>query len=96
MKFSISKEKALEILKIYQADMLGWCRDLSYTPTKKETSEALIMAYMTLCNTNSNTGVIKALINNQQYNVELPKEVTNDVIDKTIDKALNALSNENF
>lgn len=96
MKFSISKEKALEILKIYRADMLGWCRDLSYTPTKEEISEALIMSYMALSNANYDTFAIKAIINNQRYDVRLPEGVTNEVVESTIDKALKVLSSSKY
>lgn len=96
MKFSISKEKALEILKIYRADMLGWCRDLSYTPTKEEISEALIMSYMALSNANYDTFAIKAIINNQRYDVRLPEGVTNEVVESTIDKVLKVLSSSKY
>lgn len=96
MKFKISKEQAKKYLKIYQADTLGWCRELSYTPTKEEITEALIMAYMALSNANYDTFAIKAIINNQRYDVRLPEGVTNEVVESTIDKALKVLSNSKY
>lgn len=40
----LTKEKAQKILEIVRADELGWCRDLSYTPSDEEVFEAFSMA----------------------------------------------------
>lgn len=34
-------EKALEILHIAKCDCLGYCRDLSYTPSRQEVGKAI-------------------------------------------------------
>lgn len=37
----MSLEQALNILHIVKCDTLGYCRDLSYTPTRQEVGKAI-------------------------------------------------------